>query len=98
MPGSSQQGWPPAPDEAEAARLEAPRPWSKGLSNPARPAATDAQTWPPVPEPGMPQDEEPPPRDVRSGPQSPVRPRPLPPPPARRRRVRRSRRRDRSTR
>ncbi|MBE1534162.1 TcpE family conjugal transfer membrane protein [Actinomadura algeriensis] len=82
VPGSSQEGWPPAPDEAEAPRLEAPRPWSKGLSQPARPAATDAQMWPPVPEPAAPQDEEPPPRDVRSGPQSPVRPRPLPPPPA----------------
>ncbi|MFV2175972.1 TcpE family conjugal transfer membrane protein [Actinomadura sp. LOL_016] len=85
VPGSAQagQGWPPAPDEAEGPRLEAPRPWSKGLSQPPRPAATDAQMWPPVPEPGVPpQDEEPPPRDVRSGPQSPVRPRPLPPPPA----------------
>ncbi|MEV5825809.1 TcpE family conjugal transfer membrane protein [Spirillospora sp. NPDC052242] len=84
VPAASQQGWPPAPEpeEAEAPRLEAPRPWSKGLSKPARPAATDAQMWPPVPEPGVPQDEEPPPRDVRSGPQSPVRPRPLPPPPA----------------
>ncbi|MFD0905485.1 TcpE family conjugal transfer membrane protein [Actinomadura sediminis] len=83
VPAASQRehGWPPEPDEPETPRLEAPRPWSKGLSQPARPAATDAQMWPPVPEPGVPQDEEPPPRDVRSGPQSPVRPRPLPPPP-----------------
>ncbi|RSN64123.1 MinD/ParA family ATP-binding protein [Actinomadura sp. WAC 06369] len=82
VPAASQQGRPPAQqEEPEAPRLEAPRPWSKGLSKPARPAATDAQMWPPAPEPGVPQDEEPPPRDVRSGPQSPVRPRPLPPPP-----------------
>ncbi|QFG24849.1 TcpE family conjugal transfer membrane protein [Actinomadura sp. WMMB 499] len=82
VPGSSQggQGWPQ--EEADGPRLEAPRPWSKGLSKPTRPAATDAQTWPPASEPETPQDQEPPPRDVRSGPQSPVRPRPLPPPPA----------------
>lgn len=46
--------WRPAKQERDAGtpRLEAPRPWSKGLSKPLRPATTDNMQWPPVPEPG----------------------------------------------
>ncbi|TDB93183.1 hypothetical protein [Actinomadura sp. 7K534] len=85
---------------AETPRMEAPRPWSEGLSKP-RPAA-EGPAWPPaagaVPAPPAaeaapppaaeaaapagPVEEEAPPREVRSQPASPVRPRPLPPPPA----------------
>ncbi|WP_433477199.1 TcpE family conjugal transfer membrane protein [Spirillospora sp. CA-142024] len=96
VPGAfGTQGEPPAePSEQQAPRLEPPRPWTKGLSNPPRPAASDNLTWPPVPEPGPPPapeapaeppppaEEAAPPREVRSQPASPVRPRPLPPPPA----------------
>ncbi|KAB2354972.1 hypothetical protein F9B16_48810 [Actinomadura montaniterrae] len=115
--GSGEENeWRPAKQERDPAtpRLEAPRPWSKGLSKPLRPASTDSMQWPPVPEPGKapeafadlppqgvplppppqhpqqpqppqvpePAEEQAPPREVRSQPQSPVRPRPLPPPPA----------------
>lgn len=116
--GSAEENeWRPAKQEQDAGtpRLEAPRPWSKGLSKPLRPATTDDTPWPPVPEPGnapeaytelpprgvpiqpppqqpqqpqpqphvpQPAEEQAPPREVRSQPQSPVRPRPLPPPPA----------------
>ncbi|MBT2213957.1 conjugal transfer protein [Actinomadura sp. NEAU-AAG7] len=96
----------------EQPRKEPPKPWSKGLSKPARPTeprppappqpqqpqvppapAAQAPAPPqqaphgPVPYPhggpGQPSpDEQAPPREVRSGPASPVRPRPLPPPPA----------------
>ncbi|MEU9025121.1 TcpE family conjugal transfer membrane protein [Actinomadura sp. NPDC048394] len=116
--GSGEENeWRPAKQERDPAtpRLEAPRPWSKGLSKPLRPASTDSMQWPPVPEPGKapeafadlppqgvplppppqqpqqqpqhpqvpePAEEQAPPREVRSQPQLPVRPRPLPPPPA----------------
>ncbi|QKG22076.1 chromosome partitioning ATPase [Actinomadura verrucosospora] len=109
-PGEENE-WRPAKQERDAAappRLEAPRPWSKGLSKPLRPAPAEGAPWPSVPEPGpapeayaelppqgvpiqpppqVPQPQQPaeegaPPREVRSQPQSPVRPRPLPPPPA----------------
>ncbi|MCP9979459.1 TcpE family conjugal transfer membrane protein [Actinomadura madurae] len=82
--------------EQQGVLREPPRPWSKGLSKPMRPAVTDNLMWPPVPEAGAPAaqgtpvqppapppvEEEAPPREVRSQPASPVRPRPLPPPPA----------------
>lgn len=85
---SEAAGPPPA---AGAPRMEAPRPWSEGLSKP-RPAPADGPPWPgapeAVPEAGPaqveppPVEEQAPPREVRSQPASPVRPRPLPPPPA----------------
>ncbi|GAA1839210.1 TcpE family conjugal transfer membrane protein [Actinomadura bangladeshensis] len=65
---------PPAP------RREPPKPWSEGLSRPVRPAGEGAPA--PVPAPAPPVEEQAPPREVRSQPASPVRPRPLPPPPA----------------
>ncbi|WP_024936570.1 TcpE family conjugal transfer membrane protein [Actinomadura welshii] len=82
--------------EQQGVLREPPRPWSKGLSKPLRPAVTDNLMWPPVPDAGAPAaqgtpvqppapppvEEEAPPREVRSQPASPVRPRPLPPPPA----------------
>ncbi|MEO3822490.1 TcpE family conjugal transfer membrane protein [Actinomadura sp. B10D3] len=82
--------------EQQGVLREPPRPWSKGLSKPLRPAVTDNLMWPPVPEAGAPAaqgtpvrqpppppaEEAAPPREVRSQPASPVRPRPLPPPPA----------------
>ncbi|HEU5032063.1 MAG TPA: hypothetical protein VFV01_44590 [Spirillospora sp.] len=51
-PGEENE-WRPAKQERDAGtpRLEAPRPWSKGLSKPLRPASTDSMQWPPVPEP-----------------------------------------------
>ncbi|MEV4002020.1 TcpE family conjugal transfer membrane protein [Actinomadura sp. NPDC049753] len=82
---------PAAPPEQPGVLREPPRPWSKGLSKPQRPdvpepAAPPAQDVPPVEPPRpveqRPVEEEAPPRDVRSQPASPVRPRPLPPPPA----------------
>ncbi|WP_433467278.1 TcpE family conjugal transfer membrane protein [Spirillospora sp. CA-128828] len=96
VPGAfGTQGEPPAePSEQQAPRLEPPRPWTNGLSKPPRPAASENLTWPPVPEPGPPSapeapveppppaEEAAPPREVRSQPASPVRPRPLPPPPS----------------
>ncbi|MEU9839094.1 TcpE family conjugal transfer membrane protein [Actinomadura sp. NPDC048032] len=77
---------PAAPPEQPGVLREPPRPWSKGLSKPQRPdvpepVAPPAQDVPPV-EPPRPVEEEAPPREVRSQPASPVRPRPLPPPPA----------------
>ncbi|GAA2171218.1 hypothetical protein GCM10009727_96340 [Actinomadura napierensis] len=53
QPGEENE-WRPAKQERDAGtpRLEAPRPWSKGLSKPLRPASTDNMLWPPVPEPG----------------------------------------------
>ncbi|MEV0662555.1 TcpE family conjugal transfer membrane protein [Actinomadura luteofluorescens] len=84
---------PAASAEQPGVLREPPRPWSKGLSKPQRPAtgpepvAPPAQSVPPVApprplEPPRPVEEEAPPREVRSQPASPVRPRPLPPPPA----------------
>ncbi|MFB4300683.1 TcpE family conjugal transfer membrane protein [Actinomadura sp. NTSP31] len=53
QPGEENE-WRPAKQERDPGtpRLEAPRPWSKGLSKPLRPASTDNMLWPPVPEPG----------------------------------------------
>ncbi|SNR50737.1 TcpE family conjugal transfer membrane protein [Actinomadura mexicana] len=89
---------PAAPPERPGVLREPPRPWSKGLSKPQRPAGSEpvappAQEVPPVAPPRSmepprplesprPVEEEAPPREVRSQPASPVRPRPLPPPPA----------------
>ncbi|WP_338740223.1 TcpE family conjugal transfer membrane protein [Actinomadura luteofluorescens] len=84
---------PAAAAEQPGVLREPPRPWSKGLSKPQRPGtapepvAPPAQNVPPVApprplEPPRPVEEEAPPREVRSQPASPVRPRPLPPPPA----------------
>ncbi|TDC82529.1 hypothetical protein [Actinomadura sp. 7K507] len=81
------------PPAAETPRMEAPRPWSEGLSKPQQRPEADAPVWPAAPEAGpapveqapveqAPVEEEAPPREVRSQPASPVRPRPLPPPPA----------------
>ncbi|MGI5416846.1 TcpE family conjugal transfer membrane protein [Actinomadura luteofluorescens] len=83
----------PSAAEQPGVLREPPRPWSKGLSKPQRPGtapepvAPPAQNVPPVApprplEPPRPVEEEAPPREVRSQPASPVRPRPLPPPPA----------------
>ncbi|MFI0371365.1 TcpE family conjugal transfer membrane protein [Actinomadura sp. 1N219] len=75
-------------EEVPAPRMEAPRPWSKGLSKPLRavpePAPEPEPEAPPVEphRPGPVEEQQAPPREVRSQPASPVRPRPLPPPPA----------------
>ncbi|WP_141578202.1 TcpE family conjugal transfer membrane protein [Actinomadura sp. WMMA1423] len=90
---SEQAGAPPAPPEQPGVLREPPRPWSQGLSRPQRPAvggdpggpAPEAPSHaepPAFAEPPRPVEEEAPPREVRSQPASPVRPRPLPPPPA----------------
>ncbi|TDC45751.1 hypothetical protein E1281_29540 [Actinomadura sp. KC345] len=88
VPGAfgARQGETAEPPHAEVPRMEAPRPWSEGLSKPQRPEP-EGTAWPaaaeagPAPVEQVPE-EEAPPRDVRSQPASPVRPRPLPPPPA----------------
>ncbi|MWA00572.1 hypothetical protein F8568_009315 [Actinomadura sp. LD22] len=68
--------WPPVPEPGRAAEAysELP-PQGVPIQPPPQPPQPQPQQ---VPEPA----EEAPPREVRSQPQSPVRPRPLPPPPA----------------
>ncbi|RFS84749.1 conjugal transfer protein [Actinomadura spongiicola] len=63
-------------------RMEPPRPWTEGLSQPPRPAAPPVSETAAPPQPTAPVEQQAPPREVRSQPTSPVRPRPLPPPPA----------------
>ncbi|GGQ22298.1 MinD-like ATPase involved in chromosome partitioning or flagellar assembly [Actinomadura coerulea] len=88
---------PPEQPEQPGVLREPPRPWSKGLSKPQRPdvpepvappvhdlppAEPPRQVEPPRPAEPRPVEGEAPPREVRSQPASPVRPRPLPPPPS----------------
>lgn len=83
--GDDSRVWPPVPTPRRDGEQQPPTPVrfsGPALPPPAPPPQQPQQPRPAQPKPAQPAaQEEAPPREVRSGPASPVRPRPLPPPP-----------------